>query len=486
MPKKVNKRKNNGENADNSSKKRKIEKSAIEKFPDEILLKIFRYLSTYDILRNVAPVCHRFYDISQDSTLLQEIDLKFQKFDQIMAKNACYAIRRSTSLKKLILDDGNRDSESWSFNSPGFYLSVAIKNCPKLRHIKIDCTRISKTFRYGGIYGGGHQVYNLTDLLDLGSDKEEIFDTALKAAEYVNKFSTSDFQNEQTLGHSSLEQCLTDMDDLNDIIQKKYQNLRFEILKRAKKGLKLCAKLELQSVFGNEKYGDQLHINFIASNCQNLESLDISSNYYTGMININPVLKKQNNTLKCLKMGNKPFTDSELEILKGCKKLQELQICKMSPSFPQLLQLKSLSINFVQFEVDVMSSNLKVENYDNTNNELLKTIALKFPNLNSFRMLYKKTDINYQGIEMLLKDLPHLEYINLTEARILGRFEHHVNNLPKEHDWNLDFINFEGIKNNIEIQHSVYTEKGNIFPRKKIKWHAKEKTSEKILPLVEL
>ena len=159
----------------------------------------------------------------------------------------------------------------------------------------------------------------------------------------------------------------------------------------------------------------------------------------------------------------------------------------MSPSFPQLFQLKSLSINFVQFQFySIIDSEPVIVNYDNTYNELLKTIALKFPNLNSFQMLYKKTGINYQGIEMLLKDLPHLEYINLTEARILGRFEHHVNNLPKEHDWNLDKINFEGIKNNIEIQHSVYTEKGNIFPRKKIKWHAKEKTSEKILPLVEL
>ena len=104
--------------------------------------------------------------------------------------------------------------------------------------------------------------------------------------------------------------------------------------------------------------------------------------------------------------------------------LQELH-CRMSPSFPQLFQLKSLSINFVQFQFySIIDSEPVIVNYDNTYNELLKTIALKFPNLNSFQMLYKKTDINYQGIEVLLKDLPHLEYINLTEARILGIFEY--------------------------------------------------------------
>ena len=39
----------------------------IPKLPNEIWLEIMSYLSTYDVLRNVAQVSERFHKLSQDS-----------------------------------------------------------------------------------------------------------------------------------------------------------------------------------------------------------------------------------------------------------------------------------------------------------------------------------------------------------------------------------------------------------------------------------
>ena len=44
--------------------------------PDEILLKIMAYLSTKDILRNVAGVSRKFHQISRDPFLIKRIELK--------------------------------------------------------------------------------------------------------------------------------------------------------------------------------------------------------------------------------------------------------------------------------------------------------------------------------------------------------------------------------------------------------------------------
>ena len=48
----------------------------LNKLPDEILLKIFGYLSTYDILRNVAQVCKKFKKLSEDPFLIRKIELR--------------------------------------------------------------------------------------------------------------------------------------------------------------------------------------------------------------------------------------------------------------------------------------------------------------------------------------------------------------------------------------------------------------------------
>ena len=47
----------------------------ITELPDETLLKIMRYLSNHDILRNVSQVSKRFYDLSKDQHLFRKIEM---------------------------------------------------------------------------------------------------------------------------------------------------------------------------------------------------------------------------------------------------------------------------------------------------------------------------------------------------------------------------------------------------------------------------
>ena len=51
--------------------------------PDEVLLKILSYLSTYDILKRVAPVCRNFERLSKDPLLINELYF-FDRFKQCL------------------------------------------------------------------------------------------------------------------------------------------------------------------------------------------------------------------------------------------------------------------------------------------------------------------------------------------------------------------------------------------------------------------
>ena len=70
--------------------------------PDEVLLKIFGYLPTYEVLRHVALVCKHFRRLSKDSSLIQEICLK-PIIDDSLQEHIIEALNRSRCLHTLIL-----------------------------------------------------------------------------------------------------------------------------------------------------------------------------------------------------------------------------------------------------------------------------------------------------------------------------------------------------------------------------------------------
>ena len=79
----------------------------IFELPEEILMKIMGYLSTYDILRIIAPVCKKFWQISRDPFLIKSIKLRAQledlteKEEEKLCGDFSDVVRRSEKLKFL-------------------------------------------------------------------------------------------------------------------------------------------------------------------------------------------------------------------------------------------------------------------------------------------------------------------------------------------------------------------------------------------------
>ena len=69
---------------------------------NEVLLKIFQYLSTYEILRHIALVCKNFRSISLDSSLIKEIFLK-PNIDESSQEYICQALSRSRCLNTVTI-----------------------------------------------------------------------------------------------------------------------------------------------------------------------------------------------------------------------------------------------------------------------------------------------------------------------------------------------------------------------------------------------
>ena len=111
----------------------KIEKSHFQTLPDEILLKIFEHLSTYDIFKRIAPVCNNFNRLSKDSGLIRKIELfndnAKHTFHEVTEPDYLFeVVERSKNLETLILRNGN-DIEQLAV--------TALQSCPKLRHLEI-------------------------------------------------------------------------------------------------------------------------------------------------------------------------------------------------------------------------------------------------------------------------------------------------------------------------------------------------------------
>ena len=253
MPVKCSKRKNeNGQQKQSKIiKKDQVVIKTTPAFPNEVWLKIFGYLPTKDILMQISRVCKHFYELSKDSSLITEIIVKFADYDQNTAKNACMAISRSRCLEKLSIDCRNKSGQRISVNEneicTGFFVSIPVKNCSKLREIRFNCQNFSND--------------GMLPLFDLGIGKNESFEKALAA-------------------NTNYEMCQN--------TTYRYPKYR-QILKTALERLKIQDPSEnvlYISEFWKStflKFGDRLltsndmYILFIIYHCKNLESIDFSS-----------------------------------------------------------------------------------------------------------------------------------------------------------------------------------------------------------------
>ena len=100
----------------------------LEFLPDEILLKIFSYLPTYDNLRRTPLICKRFHKLSRDFTLIKDLYLTKNYDHPSQSKVINETIIESKYLYKLIIFQ-RRDVEDLILN--------AVRYCPKLCYLEI-------------------------------------------------------------------------------------------------------------------------------------------------------------------------------------------------------------------------------------------------------------------------------------------------------------------------------------------------------------
>ena len=90
-------------------KKPKLSKHLME-LPNECMLNILHYLSNFDVLRNVAQVCKRFYVLSQDQHLIRKIKVDSETWVKIQEENNCEdllrVLKRSLDVTFLSYDFG--------------------------------------------------------------------------------------------------------------------------------------------------------------------------------------------------------------------------------------------------------------------------------------------------------------------------------------------------------------------------------------------
>merc|ERR1719510_1858163 len=61
------------------AKETKIKNVAIPELPNETWLEIIGYLSTFDVLRNIAQVSKRFHRLSEDPHVIRKIEVEFDQ-----------------------------------------------------------------------------------------------------------------------------------------------------------------------------------------------------------------------------------------------------------------------------------------------------------------------------------------------------------------------------------------------------------------------
>ena len=90
---------------ESSAMETKIKNILVPELPNEIWLEIMSYLSTYDVLRNVAQVSKRFHKLSEDPHLIRKIEVEFDQWPEDINEKYCDdflgVLKRSLKLKSL-------------------------------------------------------------------------------------------------------------------------------------------------------------------------------------------------------------------------------------------------------------------------------------------------------------------------------------------------------------------------------------------------
>ena len=130
--------------------------------PDVIWQQIFGYFSWEEIKSNIAKVCRHFYDISNDCVRKIEIE-EFTYLDSNRKFEMFNALPTFKYLKTLSIEN---DMARNYTDIVDFFTLYALKNCPRLKHLKIWSHGLSIEF-IDQIFQHGQNLCGLD--LDIGS-----------------------------------------------------------------------------------------------------------------------------------------------------------------------------------------------------------------------------------------------------------------------------------------------------------------------------
>ena len=104
----------------------------VPELPNETWIKIMSYLSTHEVLINVAQVCKKFHQLSQDPHLIRKIHVDYESWPENQKeeyrKGFLRVLKRSVNITFL----------SFGFKEKLRSLAFLNRWCPKLKKIKIE------------------------------------------------------------------------------------------------------------------------------------------------------------------------------------------------------------------------------------------------------------------------------------------------------------------------------------------------------------
>lgn len=147
-------------NIDKLLSKSGCEDSVFHDLPDELIVKIFSFLTTKELCQNVAPVCRKWRQISLDQSLWKCLD--FSSNPRLSSLNLLWLVRRTPLLKKLVISGrmnvtlaevailteccpAMQEIDFGFSDITSVMLKCLAENCPNLRKINIEgCDRLGE------------------------------------------------------------------------------------------------------------------------------------------------------------------------------------------------------------------------------------------------------------------------------------------------------------------------------------------------------
>ena len=144
---------------ESSSTETKIMTIPIPELPNETWLQIMSYLSTYDVLKNVAQVSKRFHKLSQDPHVIRKIEVNpAQSWPKDMEEKYCddflEVLKRSVKLRSLsfrfsgdietTIDEDDEIDEKIDKSGDKFLEALPFMNHPFLQEVCLTLTLAPK------------------------------------------------------------------------------------------------------------------------------------------------------------------------------------------------------------------------------------------------------------------------------------------------------------------------------------------------------